>query len=222
MMMLEQIHFKDNNESQFYANKNYFYPTKVRIISTPWNVCVNEQGKDLDALIYLWIRVSGFELRNTIRKTWANRTVFPTVNVVFVLGLSVDPALNLKVIEENERYGDIIQGDFIDAYRNLSFKSYIQWRWTTYMCRNAKYNAKQDDDVMLNTPVLVKFLNNKAVFNPPEVSISGQVFRGSVVDRNKNSKFYVSLEEWPEPVYKTYTNGPFYVNFCEFYNKLSI
>jgi hypothetical protein len=216
MMMLEQIHFKDNNESKFYANKNYFYPTKVRIVSTPWNVCVNEQGKDLDALIYLWIRVLGFELRNTIRKTWANRTTFPTVNVVFILGLSVDPAVNLKVLEENERYGDIIQGDFIDAYRNLSFKSYIQWRWTTYMCKNAKFYAKQDDDVMLNTPVLVKFLNNKSVFNPPEVSFSGQVLRGSVADRNKNGKFYASFEEWPEPVYKTYTNGPFYVNFPNF------
>jgi beta-1,3-galactosyltransferase 5 len=131
--------------------------------------------------------------------------------VAFILGLSADPAVNLKVINESEVYGDKIQGDFIDAYRNLTFKSMIQWRWTKYMCRNARYFAKQDDDVFLNTPVLLKFLNNKTQFNPPEISFSGTILRHSGAVRDPNSKFYVTTAEWPDPMFRVYTNRPFFI-----------
>jgi hypothetical protein len=213
VMSYDQEYFKNNNESKFFRNRNYFHPTKVRIVISPWNLCVNDQGKDLDILIYLWSRVDSFDIRETIRKTWANPANYPTVNVAFVLGLSNDSNVNSKVSKESKRYSDIIQGDFIDAYRNLTFKSMIQWRWTIHMCRNAKFYAKTDDDVLINTPVLLKFLNNKTQFNPPGISFSGMVLANTSVSRDPNNKFYVSTDEWRDPFFKDYTNGPFFVIF---------
>jgi beta-1,3-galactosyltransferase 1 len=130
------------------------------------------------------------------------------VNVAFVLGLSKNETLNSKVREENEKFGDIIQGDFYDAYRNLSFKSIIQWRWSMYNCRNARFFGKIDDDVFLNTPLLLRTLASKT-FTDPSLIGNRSVTEKAVPTRNILSKFYVSEEYWPGQVYKTYKT--FYV-----------
>jgi hypothetical protein len=210
-VFIDEETIRNSTEAQHYRKKNTWYPTKARIIVSPWNVCTSGQGKDLDILFYVFNRVTGFEHRNYIRQTYANRTRYPTANFVFVLGSSADPIVNLKIVEENKRFGDIIQGDFIDAYRNLSFKSLIQWRWTIHNCLNARYFAKIDDDVYVNTRRVLYLVRNKTLFNPEKRSFSGQIFVNSGVLRG-TQKFGVTFGDWPEPTYRTYANGPAYVS----------
>jgi hypothetical protein len=215
MQKLEKRQFmKNKTEAEYYLKHNMFHPQKVRIIVSPWNLCTHNQGSNLDIFIYLWTRVSTFEHRNVIRSTWASRDAFPSVNVAFVLGLSKNETLNSKVREENEKYGDIIQGDFYDAYRNLSFKSIIQWRWSMYNCRNARFFGKIDDDVFLNTPFLLQTLASKKFTDPSlKLTFAGQILNETkllMVVRDKTKKYFVS-EDFPDNVLKPYVNGPFYV-----------
>jgi hypothetical protein len=77
--------------------------------------------------------------------------------------------------DENRKYGDIIQGDFIDLYENLTFKSLMSWRWIKYNCMKAQYFLKLDNDVFMNTRVVLDYITNKSVFNPPEFSLSGDI-----------------------------------------------
>jgi hypothetical protein len=203
---------KDSKEAQFFKEKNFWHPTKTRIVLSPWNVCTNDQGSDLDLLFHVFNRVGSSDIRNKIRRTFADRIKYHTVNVVFVLGRSVDPLVNLKVVDENRKFGDIIQGDFIDAYRNCSFKLLILWRWTIHNCPNARYVGKMDDDMFFDTKKLLDFMENKTLFNPPKRSFSGEIFLNQSVIRVINSRHGVPYEEWSESTYKTYANGPVYVS----------
>jgi hypothetical protein len=147
----EQLELASNNESQYFSKINTWHPTKVGIISNAWNLCTENYGSNLDLFVYLWTKPSSFKLRRIIRKTWANRTLFPNMNVAFILGLTQNSSVDSQVTNECQRYGDIILGDFIDAYRNLSFKSLIAWRWVKYNCMNASYFLKMDVSSSLNS-----------------------------------------------------------------------
>ncbi len=42
--------------------------------------------------------------------------------VVFAMGATMDTKVQRSIERENDAYGDIIQEDFIDSYRNLTIK----------------------------------------------------------------------------------------------------
>jgi hypothetical protein len=67
-----------------------------------------------------------------------------------------------KLIElENSKFGDILQGNFIDAYRNLTYKHTMVFKWFLESCASAEYLLKTDDDVFINTPFLIHYLENR-------------------------------------------------------------
>ncbi len=50
---------------------------------------------------------------------------------------------DLKAIqEEHQLYGDIVQGSFLESYRNLTLKAVMGLKWVTTYCSNAKYVIK--------------------------------------------------------------------------------
>ncbi|KAL1481298.1 hypothetical protein MTO96_015734 [Rhipicephalus appendiculatus] len=54
--------------------------------------------------------------------------------VVFLLGTTPDQEVQRKVLAEHETYGDIVQGDFVDSYKNLTYKSAMLIRWAREKC----------------------------------------------------------------------------------------
>jgi hypothetical protein len=132
------------------------------------------------------------------------------MNAGFILGVSLNETVNQLVEEENSKYGDIIQGDFLDTYRNHSYKSLVSWRWITHACMKAKYYLKIDDDVLPVTPTLLLYLADKELFNPPALSFSSAVVYSSEPNRNKSSKFFVSHEDFPDNFYPDYPEGNVY------------
>ena len=72
-----------------------------------------EENLDLVTLIHS--APENVELRNTIRKTWGEN-----LKRVFVLGKHTD--WNKKLKKEHEKYNDILQISFKDAYRNMTYK----------------------------------------------------------------------------------------------------
>ena len=180
----------------------------------PVNLCRNQ---DLYLFSYVFISVTSFDRRQIIRNTWANRTLFPHLRVAFIVGLSKNAKTNEFVNKENELYGDIIQGDFIDSYRNLSYKSVTAWKWISEYCQSAKFVLKIDDDVVPNTFNLNKFLpriNN----NDKKKTVHCFPWYNAVVVRDKTSKFYVSLEEYNKTNFDTYCSGVAYIMTNDIFN----
>lgn len=65
------------------------------------------------------------QLRDTIRSTWGNVNGFKTV---FLLGQVVSKDLQRDIDSEANSYGDLVQGSFMDAYRNMTLKHFMGYQ----------------------------------------------------------------------------------------------
>ena len=64
--------------------------------------------------------------------------------------------LQSRIDYENEIYNDIVQEDYIDSYRNMTYKAISAARWITKHCTQAKLIIKADDDALLDLPCMMK------------------------------------------------------------------
>ena len=55
-----------------------------------------------------------------------------------------------KVKEERDKYNDIVQGNFHDSYRNLTYKNMFGLLWVSNFCEQAEFVIKTDDDMYVD------------------------------------------------------------------------
>ena len=75
-----------------------------------------------------------------------------------MIGKSTDESVMKAIAYENEMHLDIVQEDFLDAYKNLTYKGIMALKWISTYCRQTKYVLKVDDDIVVNTFTLMKHL----------------------------------------------------------------
>jgi hypothetical protein len=77
-------------------------------------------------------------------------------------------------------------------------KTIMGFKWASKYCTNAKFVMKVDDDVVVNSYKLIKYLK-KLLDDDPNLNntIMGRYFPTSPVNRNPNSKFYTPISEYP-------------------------
>ena len=149
-----------------------------------------------------------FEKRSMIRNTWSNQSHYSNMSIVFLLGRSLDEVTNKKIKKESSIYQDIIQEDFVDTYYNLTTKVIMGFKWICQHCKFAKFVLKIDDDVVVNTKMLMRFLSTHSFRTK---SIFGNHFEKPLVVRNKTSKFYVPFKVYPNKYFPPYFGGSAYV-----------
>ena len=194
----------------FQSNKVNKQELKFKLITNPFNICKIE---NLNVFIYVFIAVNNFAVRDAIRQTWANKINLNDIRVAFILGLSREEEINKKVIQENDKYNDIIQADFYDAYRNLTFKSVITWKWISDNCNHAKHIIKVDDDTLPNIFGIRRFLQDKVEKDPNQrLTFYCQTWFQMVVQRH-GTKWLVTDEEYDKSkkFYDPYCNGIAYI-----------
>ncbi|XP_056304131.1 beta-1,3-galactosyltransferase 2 [Danio aesculapii] len=172
--------------------------------------------KQKNPFLVLMVPVAPYEVkaRSAIRSTWGNETTVQgkAVLTLFLVGLieGADSEKVQKQLEEESRqHRDLIQSNFVDSYFNLTIKTMVIMDWLATRCPQANYSMKIDSDMFLNVNNLVTLLS--APNTPRENYITGVLMRNRFVVRNKNSKWYVSKELYPEPKYPTYLLGMGYV-----------
>ena len=52
--------------------------------------------------------------------------------------------------KESEKFGDIVQGNFKDAYRNMTYKNVFGLLWASMFCEQAEFIVKSDDDMYVD------------------------------------------------------------------------
>ncbi|ESO95790.1 hypothetical protein LOTGIDRAFT_116475 [Lottia gigantea] len=99
--------------------------------------------------------------RNQIRLTWGGDKTFngKDFRTVFMLGDPLNSTIQRIIVEEARKYKDIVQGDFKDSYRNLTYKHIMGLSWTIRNCPNVRYILKTDDDTMVNVFNMMEYLN---------------------------------------------------------------
>jgi hypothetical protein len=135
------------------------------ILNPEYSVCDNSNSS-IYLLVYVHSGPTNYQRRIVIRETWATRTLFPDLRLVFMIGKSLDQNLMKAIEYENELYRDIVQEDFIDAYKNLTYKGVMALKWISTYCSKTKYVLKADDDIVVNTFTLINHLKFLDKHNP--------------------------------------------------------
>ena len=143
------------------------------------------------------------ENRRTIRETWGRGFY----RVLFLLGAVESRAAQAALEEENRTYRDLVQGRFLDSYRNLTYKHVMGLKWTTYYCPGARYLLNTDDDVFVNSPALLDFLAHHLSPWGTRRLILCEPYICSLVKRSFRSKWRVTPQEYPRRIYPPYCAG---------------
>ena len=205
-------------------------PDYIRISSSetssvisPENVCNNaapessiSSSKNVRLLVVVCSAVENAKERDTIRDSWASPSLTPdSVKVVFLVGKSNNFSVESDIMAEADKFGDIIQEDFLDSYANLTVKSLMMLRWFTRTCDTTPYVLKTDDDVYINLNQLDLLVS--ATSRQERVSsgggdlLMGTLICGATPIRDPYNKWYAPAYMYHSRVYPNYLSGTAYL-----------
>ncbi|XP_067670092.1 beta-1,3-galactosyltransferase 1-like [Haliotis asinina] len=142
--------------------------------------------------------------RQKIRKDTSGQETL--LIVVFLVGESTNASLQAEVERESQQYQDIVQGNFIDSYHNLTHKHIMGYHWVINHCKNVRYFIKIDDDVVVHIDNVLRYL----LLNPlPEGHIMCRVEKWS--KKKTAGKWAISEQEYPFIRYPRYCAGFAYI-----------
>jgi Galactosyltransferase len=141
--------------------------------------------------------------RSAIRRTWGK-----VIKPLFLIGLSDDKSTMSFVMSEAKTFDDIILEDFIDSYMNLTIKTAFALKHFVMHFERSKFFLKIDDDVMLNTENLYKYLKDEDV---PSDAIIGGLGSSVRPHRDRESKWYTPYWLYGESTFPAYIDGPAYL-----------
>ncbi|XP_053697604.1 beta-1,3-galactosyltransferase 5 [Sabethes cyaneus] len=132
---------------------------------------------------------------------------------IFSLGSipSTEKFIHQNAIEHEQKlFGDIIQGNFTEAYRNLTFKHVMSLKWATEHCIRAKFLIKMDDDIVFDPFYIQNHLSDLGQQNQKSL-LAGFMFTNKKVIRLKANKWFVSKAEYARDSYPPYLSGWLYI-----------
>ncbi|KAG7171760.1 Beta-1-3-galactosyltransferase 1-like 1, partial [Homarus americanus] len=155
--------------------------------------------------------VTNWHRRHFIRHTWGHPALVQVTGVkpLFVMGQVNDKKHQDSVMRESQQHHDVVQANFIDSYRNLTYKTMALLTWAAQHCPLAPVILKIDDDVILNPVALREFLLVYLQEHPQPTRIMGKVRCCDPVLRK--GKWGVPEDIYPKKGYPTYVAGPSYI-----------
>ncbi len=120
-----------------------------------------------------------FNKRSMIRKTWRTHLkpedpegLMGLAGFAFIMGLTENNVTQSKIEEESRIFGDIIQIEMSDFYRNLTLKVAGLLNWLYRYCTSVGFVLKVDDDVYINVRNLAHLVqtyhpSNQSIFGSP-------------------------------------------------------
>ncbi|XP_078574133.1 beta-1,3-galactosyltransferase 1-like [Branchiostoma floridae x Branchiostoma japonicum] len=174
-------------------------------------------NSELLLLILVTSAPGNVDRRKAIRATWGNKKAGDSWRkygdkparwkTVFLLGKTPEnPSLNFLLEKEARENKDMLFGDYIDSYRNLTLKVLHGFKWARDECE-PEFVLKTDDDCFINTPLLLKMLQEHRPYRTD--FYTGSVFEASklAVIRDPRSKWHVSEDEHLSDKYAPYASG---------------
>ncbi|KAH8255709.1 hypothetical protein KR038_009060 [Drosophila bunnanda] len=175
-------------------------------------------GNKTQGLILIHTAPNNFEKRSVIRETWGgfNSVQDSPLRLIFALGAVQNDSMQTSLIEEQSLFGDLLQGNFIDTYVNITYKHVMVLKWFNLHCNQAKLLMKIDDDIFVNTKLL--WDNLVEPLKAPNKILDDILQRrenvllcsknpNPRVIRANNSKWRVTYDEYPDTHYPDFCPG---------------
>lgn len=153
--------------------------------------------------------------RDLLRRTYANTRLFRDRRfiVLFFLGLSQENGVQQLVRSEFEEHGDIVQGFFVDHYRNMTLKAVMALNWIRSHCSEAGFAFKVDDDTFINIFQILPLIETASVNQTLFLACPMWRERSMRILRNRKNcmKWCVTKRELRGEYYPKYCAGITYV-----------
>ncbi|XP_060082807.1 beta-1,3-galactosyltransferase brn-like [Ylistrum balloti] len=147
--------------------------------------------------------------RRQIRKTWAaDYRDGKTIKVVFLIA-ATEEEIQVYIDYEARKFRDIIQENFLDSYRNNTYKTIMGYNWAIEFCPTADYLLFLDDDIRVNIENLTTHIDD---ISKQSRHIIDNLYIGLLIPcgepyRDNSSKWYISYEEYPYDFWPPYLAG---------------
>ncbi|PKI75466.1 hypothetical protein CRG98_004136 [Punica granatum] len=147
-------------------------------------------GRQLDLFIGVFSTANNFKRRMAVRRTWMQYAAVRSgkVAVRFFVGLHKNQIVNQQLWNEAQTYGDVQLMPFVDYYNLITWK-------TLAICIFG----------------VNEVLASLSRINVPAGLLYGLINSDSKPHRSRDSKWYISPEEWREDAYPPWAHGPGYV-----------
>ena len=197
---------KSSIETTTTTGQTWIQYTDIKALISPDNTCHDKP----EIVGYIHTRADAFPRRNLIRETFGSVRQHDglRIRLLFVVGTVANSDVQRQIEVDARKHNDVIQLDFVDAYRNLTFKHINGMRWIYDRCPDTKVILKLDDDVFVNVYRLVEFYKSVAKqsgFNDL-VYCTTASNEGPIRSR---SRYRVTPEDYSSELYPTFCRGCF-------------
>ncbi|XP_071827664.1 uncharacterized protein [Apostichopus japonicus] len=204
---------RTNNERYFDQVLTYLHNNETLCSS------VHDEYANVFVVSLISSHVRNYKQRNAIRETWGSQHLFFGRNVRYVFILGKKEGKNGAMIQElvakeAQKYGDIVQGNFQESFKNLTLKVVLGLKWTTEFCSDAAYLYKGDEDMFVAWRNVIRFLletSDKAGKEKMSRFFVGSKMRGSPRISNPKDRYYVNESYFAGDFYPLYCSGGSYV-----------
>ena len=114
-----------------------------------------------------------------------------------------------KLKKEHEKFKDILLFNFVDSYKNKTYKDLGTFHWTLKNCKGTKFVLKMDEDSAVDPFHLPIFLDHFIDLATPFLLCKFEEFKKP--ERNPKSGRFVSFQRYPYEYYPKYCSGKVYV-----------
>ena len=180
-------------------------------VLTPKEVC--QGSSDPDILLLIFSAIGEQRDREVVRRTWLQAAKMNTgdVRYIFLVGSHHwGPSTEQdQLAMESKHYGDILQNDYVDSYRNMTIKTLAGLKWAVKHCKQVQYVMKVDTDIYLNMPKWWQLM-----FGPEKELLKNKVFghcrRTPPVIRTPYHRYGISVDTFADWRHPSFCRGPSY------------
>lgn len=171
----------------------------------------------IDILIFVISKCSHASIRQSIRRTWGNtkllKRYFPKINLKLLFLLDIDAKSEKKIELEHNFHKDLVQvKNLPEQYEYVTEREAALYEFTKERCKQTKFLFKTDDDIFINTFLLLlskenfEYLTNKTKYSLFGFPIEyGLVVRHS--DDRIGQRYIITPDEYSCPRYPTFLSG---------------
>jgi hypothetical protein len=103
-------------------------------------LCMHTTTNEIHSSIVIMVHSAryNFDQRYAIRSTWGSIKIFKGWHLHLIFLLGIDPECDplsykeARILDEGRLYGDIIMGNFVDSYKNLTYMHLMGYNENEY------------------------------------------------------------------------------------------
>ena len=165
-----------------------------------------------DIVGYVHTRAGDTRRRDLIRATYGSIRQHDglKVQILFFIGSGLSRDDQQRVSDEAANNNDLVQLDFRDTYRNLTYKQISGLKWILDHCGSAEMIVKVDDDVFTNIYRLVDFYRHTTHQRRQTRRRTDVIYCSishNVAPKRHGGKWRVTVDEYSDVIYPTYCRG---------------